>query len=77
MADIESIKEQLQQTSEGQLKYNDKSWNEIFDETTKSPKVHVSPFSIKNSSRISNKKKLKTDSNNFNKVYIYINFCCF
>lgn len=71
MADINTIKAQLQQTSKGKLKYDSKSWNQIFDETTKQPKVHLSPFQIKNSSRIETTIRNQRDNDEFKVIFTF------
>lgn len=71
MAQIEDIKAQLQQTSKGKLKYESISWNEISGETTKSPKVHVSPFTIKYSSRVKTTIQNQRTNNDFKVINWY------
>ena len=49
---VENIVAQLRQTPKGQLKYDTQDWNEIFRDTTSSPVIHISPFVVRNNSRL-------------------------
>ena len=71
MADIEKIRAQLKETSKGKLKYDDRSWNQIFNETNKSPGLHLSPFTIKNSSRIEFRNQKQREDTDFKVTSLY------
>ncbi|XP_066911176.1 mRNA export factor GLE1-like isoform X2 [Clytia hemisphaerica] len=69
MADIDSIVAQLKQTKKGRLKYDQQNWNEIFDETSKTPELRISPFSIKTNSRLATMTKSHSIGNQNRKMY--------
>ena len=68
MTDVQSVVAQLQQTQKGKLKYNTNDWGNIFEEAEKPPRLKVSPFVVRNISRLATSDKVFVTSTSNEKI---------